>query len=484
MEPRTTEDVHKAVQRQRDNAAARSAETDDLWERARRGFTFSEALDHDRVEHYIEHYRQHPEIVRQATRRAQPFAYFILSEIEERGMPAELLLLPIVESGFSPGATSRSRAAGIWQFMPATGDSFELTRDAWYDGRRDVHRSTLAALDYLERLHSRFDDWYLALTAYNYGQGNLARTIQRHAARGEPTDYWSLDLPPEPNAYVARLLALRAIFLKPDRHDVHLEPIANEPAVEIIEPDRHADLYLLAELAGLEEDALRDLNPGYQRHTTHPDGPRHLFVPHAAVETLQAALEAHVDKPLIRFREYTVRAGDNLGQIARRTSTRVGVLRDMNDLDGDLIRAGQTLRLPVTARGTTDRVRVAADGRKADTIYQVQAGDSLWRISRRTGMSIRALRAVNELEPGTVLQPGDILRVAQAEERDETSHKRRIEYEIRRGDSLAAIARRHRVSIADLRRWNGLNGNGIRAGETLTLYLARAFGGVPERSDT
>lgn len=484
MEPRTTEDVQRAMQRQRDNAAARSAETDDLWERARRGFVFTDALDHDRVEHYIEHYRQHPEIVKQATRRAQPFAYFILSEIEERGMPAELLLLPIVESGFAPGATSRSRAAGIWQFMPATGDSFELTRDTWYDGRRDVYKSTLAALDYLELLHSRFDDWYLALAAYNYGQGNLARTIERHAARGEPTDYWSLDLPAEPSAYVARLLALRALFLEPDHHDVQLEPIANEPALEIIVPGRHADLSLLAELAGLDAETLRDLNPGYQRHTTHPDGPRHLFVPHAAAETLRAALEAHADEPLLRFREYTVRAGDNLGQIARRAGTRVAVLRDMNDLDGDLIRAGQTLRLPVTARGTAERVHVAAKDRKADATYKVRPGDSLWRISQRTGMSIGALRAVNELESGTLLQPGDILRVAQAKDPDEAAHKRRIEYEIRRGDSLAAIARRHRVSIEDLRRWNGLNGDGIRAGETLTLYLASVSGGTPERSDT
>ncbi|WP_018873705.1 LysM peptidoglycan-binding domain-containing protein [Thioalkalivibrio sp. ALJ16] len=472
VEPRTTEDVQAAMQRQRRDAAQRALETDDLWERARLGFGFNEALDHERVGRYIDHYRDHPRIIEHATRRAEPFAYFILSEIEARDMPAELLLLPIVESGFVAQATSGSRAAGIWQFMPATGDYFDLTRDHWYDGRRDVYKSTLAALDYLQALHRRFDDWYLALAAYNYGQGNIQRAINRNAARGEPTDYWSLDLPAEPTAYIPRLLALRQLFLEPDAHDIAIAPIANQPALEMIEPGRQADFSLIAELVDMDTETLKQLNPGYHRHATHPGGAQHLFVPREVVPILETALDAREDEPLIRFREYTVRNGDNLGRIAERAGTRVAVLRDMNNLDGDMIRAGQTLRLPASAP-EDEPLRVASVDTAAAEDYEVQPGDSLWHISQRTGMSIGALRTANGLEPDAILRPGDTLKVVRADP-DRGPDGQRIEYEVRPGDSLSAIARRHQVSIRDLRRWNSLNGDGIRAGETLTLYLASA----------
>lgn len=473
VEPRTTEDVQAAMERQDREASQRAAETDDLWERARLGFGFNDALDHERVERYIKHYSDHPRIIEHATRRAEPFAYFILSEIEARDMPAELLLLPIVESGFVAHATSRSRAAGIWQFMPATGDHFDLSRDDWYDGRRDVYKSTLAALDYLQALHRRFDDWYLALAAYNYGQGNIQRAINRNSARGEPTDYWSLDLPAEPTAYIPRLLALRHLFMDPDAHDVALAPIANKPALEMIEPGRQADFALIAELVELDPETLKALNPGYRRHATHPGGAQHLFVPREVVPVLETALEDRDDEPLIRFREYTVRGGDNLGQIAERAGTQVAVLRDMNDLSGDMIRAGQTLRLPASAPDHGDSLSVASDNGAITEDYEIQPGDSLWHISQHTGMTIRELRAANDLEADAILRPGDTLKVVQSDP-DRGPDGQRVEYEVQPGDSLSGIARRHQVSIGDLRRWNSLNGDGIRAGETLTLYLASA----------
>ncbi len=457
--------------RQARDADQEMAATDDLWERARRGFAFSDALDHERVRTYIEHYREHPRIIEVSTERAEPFAYFILSEIERRGMPTELLLLPIVESGYAAGATSSGRAAGIWQFIPSTGDHFELQRDLWYDGRRDVYQSTLAALDYLEALHARFDDWYLALAAYNFGQGNLTRAIQHNTERGRGTDYWSLDLSREATGYVPRLLALRELFLHPERYDTRLTPVANAPAVEMLEPERQADLSLIAELADLEADTLKRLNPGYQRHATHPNGAQHLFVPHNTAEPLRAALAERGDEPLIRFREYTVEHGDNLGRIAQRNGTRVAILRQMNNLRDDLIRVGQILRLPVT--GDEPALSATHQARPARLeSYEVRPGDSLWAISQRTGMGIGALRAVNDLEPGAILRPGDTLKIARNGVQDGGS--RELAYEVQPGDSLSTIASRFGVGVADLRRWNSLNGDGIRAGETLTLFLAHA----------
>ncbi|WP_018138590.1 MULTISPECIES: LysM peptidoglycan-binding domain-containing protein [unclassified Thioalkalivibrio] len=474
VEGPTQADVQAAMERQALEAADQAAETDDLWERTRLGFGFEDDLHHERVEQYIEHYRANPRIIQLSTERAEPFAYFILSEIEQRDMPTELLLLPIVESGFAAEATSSGRAAGIWQFIPATGDHFDLTRDHWYDGRRDVYQSTLAALDYLEALYQRFDDWYLALAAYNFGQGNVTRAMERNAARGEPTDYWSLELSAEATAYVPRLLALRELFLKPDEHGTQITPIANEPALERIEPGRQADLALIAEMIGLEADDLKRLNPGYQRHATHPAHAQHLFIPHDAAETLEVALAEHGDDPLIRFREYTVASGDNLGSIAQRAGTRVAVLREMNGLNGDNIRAGQTLKLPVTGQEDAEiQVAAAAEAGELDT-YEIQEGDSLWTISERTGMTISELRAANELERDAILRPGDTLQVAQANGGSASDNGRSVAYEVQPGDSLSSIARQFQVSVSDLRRWNSLNGDGIRAGETLTLYVAEA----------
>ncbi|WP_051073620.1 LysM peptidoglycan-binding domain-containing protein [Thioalkalivibrio sp. AKL17] len=475
-----TEDVESAMQRQAEKAEKRAAETDDLWERARLNYGFSDELDHDRVQRYLDHYRDQPRIIELSTRRAEPFAYFILSELEARDMPAELLLLPIVESGYAPEATSSGRAAGIWQFIPSTGDHFDLHRDDWYDGRRDVYQSTLAALDYLEYLHSRFDDWYLALAAYNWGQGNVRRAMDANAAQGRDTDYWSLDLPAEPHAYVPRLLALRELFRAPDEHGVTLTPVANEPALEIIRPERQADLALVADMAELDPAELERLNPGYHRHATHPEHARHLFVPTEAADRLETALAEHGDDPLLRFREYTVRAGDNLGRIARDAGTEVAVVRQMNDLNGDLIRAGQTLRLPVGGddAGATTAVAEAGD---ADSLteYEVRRGDSLWTISQSTGMSLSELRRVNDLGRDTTLQPGDVLQVAAAPGDEGT-----VQYEVRPGDSLSGIARRFEVSVDDVRRWNGLNGDRIRAGETLVLHIERDDDATVARADT
>jgi len=480
VQPTTPEDVQAAMERQQREAAKAAAETDDLWERTRLTFSFTDALDHERVQPYIEHYRDNPRIIEYSTRRAEPFAYFILSEIEARGMPSELLLLPIVESGFAASATSHARAAGVWQFIPATGDHFGLTRDHWYDGRRDVYKSTLAALDYLEALHRQFDDWYLALAAYNFGRGNVARAIRRNEDRGLPTDYWNLELSAEASAYVPRLLALRHLFLHPEEYDVRLTPVANEPALEMIKPGRQADFSLVAEMAGLDTDTLKRLNPGYHRHATHPAGAQHLFVPRGAMEELELALAERGDRPLIRFREYTVEHGDNLGRIAERNGTRVATLREMNRMDSDLIRVGQTLRIPVTEQNEV-RAIAAAEAGELDT-YEVQRGDSLWTISQRSGMSISELRAANDLGRDAILQPGDTLQVARGGSTSDEGQP--IDYEVRPGDSLSAIARRFEVGIGDLRRWNSLNGDSIRAGETLTVYVPRAEDAVARASDT
>lgn len=443
----------------------------DIWTRAWLGFSMTEALDHPRVAVYIEHYRRNPNIITVSSNRAKPFAHFILTEIERRGLPGELLLLPIVESGYAAEATSRAQAAGIWQFIPSTGASFGLIQDDWYDGRRDIYQSTTAALDYLESLYARFGDWYLALAAYNYGQGNLARAIAANEAAGKPTDYWSLRLPNEAMAYVPRLLALRALIDQPARYGFTLPIIANRPYVEPVQLGRQADLEYVAELARVEAREILQLNPGYRGAVTHPYAAQHLLLPAPAAQRLQVALRQRgPEHPLLRSSEYRVRAGDNLGQIARRYGVSVADLRGVNRLNGDLIRVGQRLRIPVAGEAVSGNGAVAQAPARQHT---VRAGDSLWSISRQHGVSVSNLRAHNRLGSRDVLRPGQVLEIPG---QSAAASTQRLEYRIRPGDSLGAISRRFRVDMSDVRRWNALNGDGIRAGETLTLYVAANLG--------
>jgi membrane-bound lytic murein transglycosylase D len=450
--------------------AMKPEDAPDIWTRARLGFAMTEDLAHPRVAVYIEHYRRNPNIITVSSDRAKPFAYFILTEIERRGLPSELLLLPIVESGYAAEATSTGMAAGIWQFIPSTGEHFGLIQDDWYDGRRDVYQSTHAALDYLESLHARFGDWYLALAAYNFGQGNVARAMAANAAAGRPTDYWNLELSSDAMSYVPRLLALRALIEQPARYGITVPKLANKPYLQPVQLGRQADLEYVAELARIEAREVLQLNPGYRRAITHPHAAQHLLLPAPAAQRLQVALRQRgPEHPLVRHSEYQVRAGDNLGQIARQHGVTVAELRGVNGLNGDMIRVGQRLRVPASGAVVTTHPTQGRAVAPADQKYIVQAGDSLWTISRQYGVNIASIRDRNDLAADAMLQPGQVLEIPR--DRAEAA-LRRVEYQIRPGDSLGAISRRFQVDISDVQRWNALNGDGIRAGQTLTLYVA------------
>jgi membrane-bound lytic murein transglycosylase D len=453
-------------------------EAPDIWTRARLGFAMTENLDHPRVAVYIQHYRQNPNIITVSSARAEPFAYFILTEIERRGLPGELLLLPIVESGYAAEATSRSNAAGIWQFIPSTGEHFGLIQDDWYDGRRDVYQSTHAALDYLERLHARFGDWYLALAAYNFGQGNVARAMAANAAAGQPTDYWSLPLSSDAMSYVPRLLALRALIDQPWRHGVTVPMIANRPYLEPVNPGRQADLEYIAELTRLDLREIARLNPGYHRTITHPYAAQHLLLPAPAARRLEVTLRQRgPEHALVRYGEYEVRPGDTLGKVAHQHGIGVTELRSTNGIQDDLIRVGQRLRVPTAGRAIAGRGTPPPQA-AALVQYTVQPGDSLWTIARRHEVNIASVRQQNGLTENALLQPGQVLALPRTAATPATT---RMEYRIQPGDSLGTISRRFQVEVDDVRRWNALNGDGIRAGDTLTIYVASSTEPRPTR---
>lgn len=252
----------------------------DVWERMRQGFQLQEGLGvNPRIEQQRLWFASNPSFLENAGERGSLYIHYIVERLEERNMPLELALLPVIESSYNPMAYSRAHAVGLWQFIPSTGRYFNLRQTRFYDGRRDITASTTAAMDYLTRLHDMFNgDWLLALAAYNAGEGTVSRAIERNEKLGLPTDYWNLPLPAETQAYVPKLLALSQVVLAPEAYGVNLNPIANEPYFQVVEINQRMDLSKVAAVANIDEDELFQLNPAFKQRTTI-DGPQHLLVP-------------------------------------------------------------------------------------------------------------------------------------------------------------------------------------------------------------
>ncbi|WP_449124454.1 transglycosylase SLT domain-containing protein [Pseudomonas viridiflava] len=264
---------------------------DDVWRRVAQRCTLLEGQQiNERIVRQRDWLLSNRGFLRGTSERASPYLHFIVERLDERRMPMELALLPMIESAYNPMASSSAAAAGLWQFIPSTGRDFNLHQSAAYDGRRDVVASSKAAMDYLKRLHDQFDnDWLLALAAYNSGEGTVGRAIEANRRRGLPTDYWHLSLPRETQDYVPRLLALSLLVRDPEAYGVKLTPVANTPYFDVVELNRSVDLPLLAATAGVDEGQLLRLNSAFIRKKTL-DGPGHLLIPKAQRQVLTAGI--------------------------------------------------------------------------------------------------------------------------------------------------------------------------------------------------
>ena len=483
-----------AVSAPQEAPAERCAEPHDMWTRLRDGFQLSD-YQHPRVSSDLAWFERHPAYLERVVERATPYMHLIVEELEKRDMPMEIALLPVVESAFQPFAYSHGRAAGLWQFVPGTGKRFGLRQTWWYDGRRDVAEATRAALNYLQYLHRHFDgDWLHALAAYNSGEGTVGRAIRNNKRRGKPTDYWSLDLPKETEGYVPKLLAISTLVANPPAHGIILDSIPDAPYLASVDIGSQIDLDLAAELAGISLEDMYLYNPGFNRWATDPDGPHHLLVPVEKAEVLAHNLNEYPAKERIAWKRHTVRDGDVLGVLAERYRTTVSLIKDVNGIRGNSIRAGHTLIIPV-ARKDLARYRLSSsqrlkslqnrprNGYKVE--YQVREGDTLWDIARKYDIGVMQLAKWNGMAPRDPLKPGRKLVIwAKNEEKvsainpanfvhpfEQTTH-RRIGYTVRNGDSLALISQRFRVSIDSLKRWNKLEGEKyLQPGQHLTLYV-------------
>ena len=463
-----------------DESASRDRDT---WERIRGGLSLSDPI-HPRALREAVWYGRHGEYLHRTVRRARPYLAYIVREVEKRELPIEFSLLPIVESAFQPFAYSPKGAAGLWQFIPATGRRYGLKQNWWYDGRRDVVESTRAALEYLTKLLQDFDgDPLLAVAAYNWGEGNVVRAMSRNRARGKPTDVWSLRLPRETRSHVSRLLAIVAVVADPDRFDVALEPIPDRVHFQEVALDSQIDLAVAADLAGITLDEIYLLNPGFKRWATDPGGPHRLQLPRHHVERFRSGLAQLPGVGHAQWARHEIVYGDTLAAIAKRYRTRVAVLKKFNRLTSDRIHAGRHLMVPVSVNAANGllagsafhaaRSGGSALGEAAESIHVVRRGDSLWAIARRYDVSVTQLAGWNGISVDSVLRPGQRLTVyrrnpgAASSDRPATAAKPdsdatpSVLHVVERGDTLSGIAEQHGTTVLRIAEFNQIGESSV-----------------------
>ncbi len=380
----------------------------DLWQRMSRQMTLLDP-DNPEVAKARRHYLKQHNYMQVVAGRGSLFLHYIVEEVERRGMPLEIALLPMVESSFDPFARSSQDAAGLWQIMPSTGRYLGLQQDWWFDGRRDLRQSTRAALDYLEELHQQFDgDWLLALAAYNSGKGRVRRAQRENTRRGRSTDYWSLKLPRETRRYVPRLLAVAELVANADDYDITLPAVANEPVFDVVPTGGQIEIRRAADLGSVPLLDLRMLNAGQRRWATSPDQRQELLVPLQAAERMERQLASLAPEDRVQWQYYRIRRGDSLIKIAKQFNTEVALLRQANGIRGSMIRAGDQLMIPSGA-DWADSLALADTGERRRRGYRVQRGDSLYRIAGRFNVSIDEIVSWNSLDPEKYLQPGQQL---------------------------------------------------------------------------
>lgn len=434
--------VVKTKPTQEAEEAANQREYANLWDRIRAGFKMAR-MEGPLVESHERWFVNNPDYMERMLQRANLYLFHIVEEVEKRGLPMEIALLPAIESAYQPRAFSRARASGLWQFMPATGRLYGLKSDWWYDGRRDVLASTRAALDYLEKLNKDFDgDWQLALASYNCGEGKVGRMREYNRRRGLPTDYQDLKLPRETVHYVPKLMAMVNIVANPERYGLELREIPNSPYFVQVDTGSQIDLGVVAKLTNLELDDLYNMNPGFNRWATSPQGPHRLLIPVSTKDALMEGLNELPPEDRMQWARHQVTRGETLTRVARNFGVDAEVIRSVNKLSGTRLRPGQNLLIPVTGR----KLLVAEGGRASES--EVQAG----------------LKHVAQ-------QGGD-------------DNKVRVVHRVRSGETLWSIARRYNVYVGQLAKWNFMGvRDTLKMGQKLLIWTTPRKSSALERTE-
>ena len=473
------------VETELEQAVAQQQNYADIWVLIRDGLELKRNLNQRSVNDKVKWFARNQDYIDRVAERAEPYLYHIITRLQERDMPLDLALLPIVESAYQPFAYSPSHASGIWQFISGTGKRYGMKQNWWYDGRRDIIAATEGALDYLEDLNKRFNgNWLHALAAYNSGEGRVERAIKRNRKAGKKTDFWSLRLPRETRGYVPSLLAVAEVLKNSQKYKILFKPIANKPYFENINIGSQIDLATVSNLSGLSIDEVYRLNPGFNRWATDPNGPHRLLIPVANAKRFKQRLAALPKSERMTWKQHKIREGESLSQIAARYQTSVSALKQINRMNGTLIRAGRSLLIP-TAKQPRKYYSLSADARKfrglkktgdgTRYIYTVKRGDNLWDIGRHYGISVRQLTQWNGISKKSLLRPGQKLAVWVKNDQQQglikTANKMSAgSYVVKRGDSLWLIARKFDIHVKDLLEWNKLKkGKHLQPGQSLII---------------
>ena len=492
------------------------ANDEDILPRLRRGFAMAD-LSSDLVLYHQQWYMNRPDYMRRMVERSSRYLHHVIEELEKRGMPTELALLPMVESAYNPMAYSRAKAMGLWQFIPATGKRYKLDQNWWKDERRDIIASTSAALDYLQAIYEMHGDWHLALASYNWGEGAVARAVNKNRARGLPTDYASLTMPGETRNYVPKLQALKNIFNSPALiAELGLPTIADRPYFATVLKNSHIDVKVAAQLAEMPVQEFVALNPAHNRPVIPAETT--LVIPAEKLETFQNNLEEHKEqnKPLSEWQAYTLRPGEKLETVAPRFGMTVARLKEANGIKGKiavppgftLLVAGQEGGEAVAMATLPEQPRLPDLMQERSISHTVRKGDTLPALAKRYNTSVAELKRSNKLSseklavgskltvvvaapaaeqksgkdnaPATVAKANNSATQAKASKAaasTPTTAKKPVtkvtHYTVKRGDTLSSIARHFKVDQDDLLRWNRVTPKTLAAGQTLTIQLAQ-----------
>lgn len=377
----------------------RTVPPDDLWERVRRGFAIPDldnALVHDKVAYYA----ARPDYLQRMFDRSRLYLYHIVEELEKRGMPTELALLPMVESAFNPMAYSRAHASGLWQFIPGTGRRYDLAQTWWYDGRRDIVESTAAAIEYLAKLYDMHGDWQLALASYNWGENAVARAIEKNRRAHKPTDYAHLSMPLETRQYIPKLQALKNIIRDPKPFGIDLSPIPNQPYFTTFEDVRDMDVQLAAKLAEMPVEEFIALNPAFSRPIIRAADTPRIILPADKIDVFHANLEKH-QQSLVSWKPYTPKRGDTLDSIAKKHGMTVAQLKEVNGIPRRSRHLPKLLVVPVDHRASSEFTRLPIMyAPPIPVVYRrvyhtAKPGETLASIARHYGVTVNDVKRWN-----------------------------------------------------------------------------------------
>lgn len=462
-------------------------EDSNLWDRIRNQYKLDNTIQNRRIQSQLNWYKKHQNYLNRVSNRAKRYLYFIAEQVDVRDIPGEMALLPIVESAFDPFAYSHGRASGVWQFIPSTGRIYKLQQDWWYDGRRDIRRSTIAALKFLKGLSREFKgDWMLALAAYNSGAGTVRKAIRKNKRKGLPTDFWSLSLPKETRAYVPKLLALARLIEKPADYNITLPFIPNKRYFAVIDTGSQMDLSQAAQMADVDLEEIYKLNPQYNQWATSPNGPHEILVPIEKQDLITQNLAELPVNQRIKWQRYKVKSGDSVISIAKRFHTTPEALKQVNPIRNSLVRIGDMLLIPTafnsqksyaySAGNRLNKKQSRAKGSKGSfkISHKVQAGDSFWSLAKQHKVSVGRIASWNGMAPKDPLKPGQKLVIWSNAKwlKKDRDIIRKIRYRVRNGDSLHRIADKFNVRVQDIKRWNQMSKKKyLQPGDELILYV-------------